>query len=79
MKSTMAEKAAVELVQLFISHTDGLPEDEKKDFIVFEKLFQQVFAYNEGDHIEPCNVFLGCVRVDKGNPSPHFYTFYLPF
>lgn len=50
----MAQKATVELIKMFIEHTD-IPTEGKEDFIVFEKLFQQVFVYSEGDHIEPCN------------------------
>lgn len=54
MKSTMAEKATVELIKLFISKTD-VSSDEKFDFIDFEKLFHQVSVYSDGDHLEPCN------------------------
>lgn len=52
-KSTTAEKATVQLITLFISHTD-ISSPDKYDFIAFENLFQQVFVYSEGDHIEPC-------------------------
>lgn len=51
--SIVAQKATVELIRLFIEHTD-IASDDKNDFISFEKLFQQVFLYSEGDHIEPC-------------------------
>lgn len=62
MKSTMAEKATVELIKLFISKTDVSSED-KFDFIDFDKLFQPVSVYNDGDHLEPRNIFTDLVIV----------------
>lgn len=53
--SKVAQKATVELIRLFIEHTDIAAQEDKNDFISFEKNFQQVFLYSEGDHIEPCN------------------------
>lgn len=51
----MAERATVQLINLFISQTD-ISSEEKYDFITFENLFQAVFVYSEGDHIQPCNI-----------------------
>lgn len=56
MKSTMAESATVELINIFINHTDVATTEDKLDFIDFEKLFQPVSVYSEGDHLEPCKV-----------------------
>lgn len=56
----MAQKATVELIRLFIEHTDISTTEDKYDFMAFEKIFQHVFVYNDGDHIEPCNVY--CVN-----------------
>lgn len=58
IRSIAAQKATVELIQLFIEHTNISTTEDKYDFMAFEKIFQHVFVYNEGDHIEPCNVCL---------------------
>lgn len=50
----MAEKGTIELINLFISHTE-IQLGDKHDFISFEKLFSQVFVYSDGDQIEHCN------------------------
>lgn len=57
MKSMMAEKATIELIRQFIGETD-LSSVDKYDFIDFNKLFQQVSVYSDGDFLELCNLHL---------------------
>lgn len=57
MKSMMAEKVTIELIRQFIGETDVSSVD-KYDFIDFNKLFQQVSVYSDGDHLELCNLHL---------------------
>lgn len=57
MKSMMAEKATNELIRQFIGETDVSSVD-KYDYIDFNKLFQQVSVYSDGDHLELCNLHL---------------------
>lgn len=51
----MAEQGTIELINLFITQTD-IATGDKLDFISYDKLFQQVFVYAEGDHIGPCKM-----------------------